>query len=72
MAPDDVENTDKYLVKVFKNTSKDETLNELRTVQYVEKSPHILKLAATSIAIHRYLKRYTCLTHLNVIILFTI
>ena len=32
MAPNDVENIDKYL-KVFKNTSKAETFNELRTLQ---------------------------------------
>ena len=58
MAPNDVENIDKYL-KVFKNTSKAETFNELRTLQYVEKSSSILKLAPTSIPIHGYLKRYT-------------
>ena len=51
MSPNDVENTEKYLVNVLKNTKKVENFSELSTEQYVEKPSNILKLAPISYTI---------------------
>ena len=55
--------------KVFKDTNKAETSNDLRTQKYVEKWSDILKLVPTCFAIRGHLKRCTYIIHLTANIL---
>ena len=59
LIPKNKQNAEKYLMNVFKNMSKAETLNELRTWQ--KKLSNVLKLAPTSFVIDGHLKdAHTC------------